>query len=107
MTCSGDHAICSECDTHDLGGTFSTMSPEHTWPKCELCGKPTINRCTNEHKAAIVERTELRELVRRLRRWIDDDDVRIATLAANAPVWEELAAIDHEIARLGCAKDPE
>lgn len=47
----------------------------------------------------------LRTLARRLRAWVDRDEVRLTTMAVNSPVWEELAEIDHEMCRLGVVEE--
>lgn len=57
---SGQHWLCRDCDTHRMGGSISTDAPIEQWPKCELCGKPTLLMFSTQERDAIAELRKLR-----------------------------------------------
>lgn len=60
---SGRHWICQTCDAFELGGSVSTMAPVEQWSKCELCGKPTLNICSDQQTAAIKRMREMEQRI--------------------------------------------
>lgn len=105
---SGQHWLCRDCDMHRMGGSISTDAPVEQWPKCELCGKPTLLMFSTQERDAIAElrklRAEndaLRSLVRLLMRAVRNLQPRGTVLAPDGNAGRAFA----EAHRLGVVEE--